>query len=72
MTDREFPGVEYVNLSKRCVLLCDGAMLPVIKFWDEDGDECEPHDAVSCSAGRDDYGWISCLIMPEDASPFVH
>lgn len=50
---------DFVNRKLGIVLLTDGTELPITDFFDLDGDECAPENAVSCVAGSDEYGWLS-------------
>lgn len=44
----------------RIVVTKAGDALPVTNWYDEDGDECEPGDAVAAVAGpQQDGSWIS-------------
>lgn len=54
-----FPAIELISMDGCYVLLEGGTILPVTNWFDDNGDECEPDDAVSCVAGRDGYGWLS-------------
>ena len=44
--------VAMVNVAARIAVMEDGQELPVTNAFDEDGDECDPEDAVACVAGR--------------------
>jgi hypothetical protein len=35
-----------------------GTRLPITKFFDSVGEECEPDEAVRAVAGDDDFGWL--------------
>jgi hypothetical protein len=63
MTEDE---VDVVMIDERQVLMCSGTLLPVTNWFDDDGDECEPDDAVTCVAGDDERGWYSIEILPAD------
>lgn len=47
----------FVDLKLRYVLLNDGERLPITNLIDDDGEECEPDDAVFVVAGEDGKGW---------------
>jgi hypothetical protein len=66
------PKVEVINLTGRFVLLADGTVLPIVTFYDGDGDECEAEDALACLAGYDGYGWFGFGIEPADERDTVH
>jgi hypothetical protein len=53
------PDVIGVNLDKGNVYLEGGKMVPIVHFFDEMGDDCEPTEAVSIVAGDDAIGWYS-------------
>lgn len=65
-------GIELIDLDTRRVVLTDGTILPITDFFDEDGDDCEPEEAVTCVAGTDEFGWLDIEILPEDARPALH
>jgi hypothetical protein len=50
--------IRRVNEEWLCVT-DDGELLPVVDWFDEQGDHCVPEDAVACVAGREGYGWIT-------------
>lgn len=45
-------------------VLDDGEQLAITNWFDEDGDECDPDEAVACVAGpdRDGHWWAIDLI----------
>lgn len=53
--------VAMVNVSLRLALMEDGQKLPITDAFDDDGDECEPEDAVACVAGPDRDGMWVCI-----------
>lgn len=55
--------VDRISLDGRFVVMSDGAILPISNFYDDDGDECEPVDAVVCVAGTDAAGWYTIEIF---------
>lgn len=54
------------------VILENRVVLPVTDFLDEDGEDCEPEDAVICVAGRDDYCWMTIRLQPGALDHTVH
>lgn len=46
-----------VNRHLRCAVLDHDVYLWVTSWLDDDGDECDPDDAVACVAGDDEHGW---------------
>lgn len=64
--------VEMINLDTRTVMMSDGAVLEIVDFFDDDGDECEPRDATSCVAEKAGYGSLTIDIYPEDEACTVH
>lgn len=50
--------IEAINLTARLVLLEGGVCLPITNFFDCDGVECEPDEAMQAVAGEGDT-WIS-------------
>lgn len=50
--------VGMVSLDGGFVLLVTGDTLPITHFFDGDGDDCEPEDAVCIVAGSGDL-WLS-------------
>lgn len=59
----------WVDTTTMTVTLADGTRLP-ITLYDEDGDECEPGDAVFAVAGSDETGWLQ-FDLP-DAPPVLN
>lgn len=43
---------EMINMAQRLYMADDGALFPVTNWFDRDGDECEPEDAVTAVAGE--------------------
>lgn len=49
-----------VNVTIGIVIMEDGQELPITDAFDDNGEDCEPGDAVSCVAGPDRDGmWVS-------------
>ncbi|MDW9880494.1 hypothetical protein GOA90_25235 [Sinorhizobium meliloti] len=65
MTEDDLPDIERISIEGRFVVLSDGEVLPITDFFDDEGDDCEPADAVECVAGRDGYGWMTIAIEGE-------
>lgn len=51
-------AIEYVDLDAGMVRLADGTELPITDWFDCDGDDCEPENAVTIVAGSEAFGWI--------------
>ena len=51
--------IEAVSLSRAEVVLADGSILPIVNWFDCDGDECDRGDAVVAVAGCDRFGWTA-------------
>ena len=52
--------VAMINVALRIAVMEDGQELPITNAFDEDGDDCNPEDAVACVAGPDRDGmWVS-------------
>lgn len=47
--------IEAVNLRSNLVMLSDGSTMPITDYIDEDGDFCDPKDAITCVAGEGPY-----------------
>ena len=50
-----------VNVQQRLYLDTNGETYPITNFFDQDGDECSPDEAVTAVAGRDDC-WFSIVL----------
>lgn len=57
--------VDMLDLLGGFVLMSDGQTVPITNFFDEDGDECDPLDAVSVVAGPHDGLWLSVEVGEE-------
>ena len=62
-----------IDLENRLVHLSDGQTLCVEHWFDGQGFECEPNEALSLTAGPDANGmWWSLSILPEMATGTIH
>lgn len=52
-------SIAAIDLDYDKVILDDGTELPVTNWFDDDGDECDPDDAITCIAGTDEDGWLT-------------
>ena len=43
---------EAINVAQRLFMADDGALFPITNWFDPDGNECEPEDAVTAVAGE--------------------
>lgn len=46
-----------VHRQKRLAMLDDGKLIPVKHWLDDQGEFCEPENAVACVAGENGTGW---------------
>jgi hypothetical protein len=46
-----------INIGRRQYLADDGEIYPIVAWFDGDGDDCEPEDAVSAVAGIEGRWW---------------
>jgi len=51
--------IEAVSLTRAEAVLADGSILPIVNWFDGDGDECDRGDAVVAVAGCDGFGWTT-------------
>lgn len=63
--------IDCVNL-EGFVVLRSGEVLEITHYFDSDGDECDPEDAVACVAGNDDFGWLDVSIGEAADAPMLH
>ena len=54
--------IEFVDMTEGNVVMADGTILPITDWFDDDGEDCEPSEAVMIVAGNDDYGWIDVAV----------
>lgn len=64
-------AIELLDFDGRVCFLEGGKTVPITNFFDEDGDECEPDDAVACIAGSNEFGWLT-INLGEFEQPTVH
>lgn len=50
--------IEYIDVTRGTIVLADGTELPITDWFDRDGEDCDPADAVAVVAGSDEFGWI--------------
>lgn len=68
---RRIVEVVAVNRRTASVLLADDTVLPITDWFDDEGDGCEPGEAVAAVAGRDGFGWLSIDLRQFDDMGFV-
>lgn len=52
--------VAMINVTLGIAIMEDGQELPITNSFDDDGDDCEPSEAVACVAGPDRNGmWVT-------------
>lgn len=54
--------IEYVDVTNGQVVLADGTILPITDWFDSNGDDCEPDEAVMVVAGSDAFGWVDVAV----------
>jgi len=64
-------GVLQLSDDEWVVILEDDRLLPVTDWIDEEGDFCDPDDAIVCVAGDEEFGWIT-LELDRDAGIVVN
>ena len=47
------PIVDVISRHRATAITIDGERMPIVKWLDDDGDDCQPDDAVVCVA---EYG----------------
>lgn len=62
--------IELIDLEAEVAILSDGSTIPLTNFFDEDGDDCDPEDAVCCVAGNNDFGWLTISLADLDEPTF--
>lgn len=66
MIEQEETYVEAVNLKERIALMSNGEVLPIIKFLDMFGEDCDdPQEAVGAVAGPDADGKWAAIMLSE-------
>ena len=50
------------NRSLHMLLLSDDSLVPIVSWLDEDGEDCDPQEAVVFIAGKDGLGWFACVV----------
>jgi hypothetical protein len=51
--------IELVNRTRAQAVSSTGVVYPVTNWFGDDGDDCEPNDAVVCVAGSEALGWLT-------------
>ena len=59
--------VDAVNRGTAQALLSNEKIVPITHWFDIDGGECDPAEAVRCVCGSDDDGWFSVELKFYDA-----
>lgn len=60
--------VQAINRTQRSALLDTGEIVEITAFFDSDGDDCAPDDAISCIARAGD-NWLAIDLADFDAVP---
>jgi hypothetical protein len=70
MTETRYAGQVLVLMDEATVILEGGQSIPVEQWFDVDGEDCGPDEAVSCVAGPDsENNWLAInLDALEDVS----
>jgi len=50
-------NVVAVNRFNKIALMSDGTTIPISGFMDEEGEECDPDDAVTCWGQHPNESW---------------
>ena len=58
---QNIPDIEAVTRDRGTAVLTDGSLAPITNWIDQDGDDCEPADAVVGVAGPTIYGWFTFM-----------
>lgn len=66
------PDCEAVCLANATVLLDNGDVIPVVGWFDSDGDDAEPNEAVACYAGPDRDGFWYSIDLSKFESGATH
>ena len=61
----ESADVDMLDIYGKWVSMSDGEVLPIVEFYDADGEFCDADDAKVVQAGRDDYGYVVIEILGE-------
>ncbi len=70
MSDRPLPAIEYVNVILGVVVVDGGVTLPIVQYFDRDGEDTEDREAAySCVFGDDEWGYLELGLGP---GPTVH
>jgi len=70
--ENEEATVVAINCVSRQVLLEDGTMIPITNFFDEDGDDCDPDDAIVIVAGREGFGYLTIELFDDFEEVLLH
>lgn len=70
--DQQEATVVAVNCETRLVILDDGRTLPIVHFFDDFGDDCEPDDAIVLVAGHDGFGYVTIELDFFDEEVSIH
>ena len=57
MTEKP-PEVLAINRTREFAILDCDCQVPVTEWYNSDGDDCEPTDAIVCVCGDDAHGWF--------------
>ena len=61
-----------INCQSRLVLLEDGTTIPITNFFDEDGDDCDPDEAIVIVAGREGFGYLTIELFDDFEEVLLH
>jgi hypothetical protein len=51
--------IQFINRAQQFAMLDNMCIVPVTHWFDSRGEDCEPHKAVVCVAGSDEFGWYT-------------
>ena len=56
--DEREVNVTFINRAQNFALLDTGFIVPVIHWFNTDGDDCNSKEAVVCVCGSEQFGWF--------------
>lgn len=70
-SEKQHKLIVSVNRQTRIALSEDNIVYPIIAFYNDDHEQCEPEEAVTCVAGSDSIGWIA-LSLHDFTKTYMH
>jgi hypothetical protein len=59
MTMNDDLDIVAINRTKRIAILNCDCQIPVTDWFDKNGKDCSPENAIICVCGDDDHGWFT-------------